>query len=244
MLALIPEVGGIERGGEGRTEFFHIPGAFALAERLTGVEVTQELLETAEFTVAIVPVVPDERCTMNHEAPASTPLLADSATWAEVVDLHRSSAMSSVHGVLTLSESGSGFDEVSHAEIWYKPSGHVRQSDADGLLAVMSPNLGHWHRRPYPPQTDPGGLMRIDSRWGRPLAELIAPQSQGTRTWVGDRLAWDFVLPPTGGGEPVAVAFDAETGVVVRAETPYRTEELAILSVGQQFADDLFAVPS
>lgn len=69
VLELIEEVGGIarEEGAEPRTEFFHVPGSFALAERLTGVRLTGEVIAGAEFTVALVPTVPESRCAMSHE---------------------------------------------------------------------------------------------------------------------------------------------------------------------------------
>lgn len=54
---LMSEVGGfqLEETDEPRTEFFHLEASFALAERITGIAVTKELIESAEFTVALVP---------------------------------------------------------------------------------------------------------------------------------------------------------------------------------------------
>jgi hypothetical protein len=41
----------------------------------------------------------------------------------------------------------------------------------------------------------------------------------------------------------VAVAFDAHTGVVLRAETDHRTEELTQVALDEDFADELFDLP-
>lgn len=84
VLQLIPQVGGIdvEESEEPRTDFFHIEGCFALAERLTGIEVTKEMMMmmSADFTVALVPAADDTDASM-HELPPRVPLTGERATW-------------------------------------------------------------------------------------------------------------------------------------------------------------------
>lgn len=57
LFGLMADVGGfpLEESDEPRTDFFHIEACFALAERLTGIEVTKRMMQSAEFTVALVP---------------------------------------------------------------------------------------------------------------------------------------------------------------------------------------------
>jgi hypothetical protein len=252
ILALIPQVGGIERDSdEPRTGFFHREGAFALAERLTGVAVTKDLLESTEFTVAIAPTVPADDGKADFEAlvaeileiPPRHSLLGDRATWEEVVRLNRSWAEATIHGTFVLTDSGSGTDERAEVEFWIKPHKGSRQADREGLVAVSTPQ-GHWHRGPYAPDTSPEQLIAVHLRWGCSLADLLPASAPAMPTAVAGRRAWEFVLPPPWrGGHPVAVAFDARTGIVVRAETDYRTEELFGLHVDEELADDLFALP-
>lgn len=240
VLRLISEVGGIERDTEGsRTDFFHIPGSFALAEALTGVAVTKETLETAVFTVAIVPVVPDDRCEVSHELPPREPLTGAEASWSDVVRLNRSSVGSNVHGTFTQVDQQETYVE----EIWRTPFGAVRQVDAEGLVSVTNRRGEHWHRGPYSPQTNIDWFVNIGHRWDGRLDGLIAPTSPGNKVEVSGRMAWEFDLPPGWDGMPIAVAFDAETGVVVRAQTPQRTEALALIDVDKIFDDALFVVP-
>ncbi|MGW6035366.1 DUF6461 domain-containing protein [Gordonia terrae] len=72
---LMSEVGGfpLEETDEPRTEFFHIEASFALAERLTGIAVSKELLQTAEFTVALVPTTTEQQPPYTHELPPRSP---------------------------------------------------------------------------------------------------------------------------------------------------------------------------
>lgn len=244
ILALIPEVGGIERDtDEPRTESFHREGAFALAERLTGVAVTKDLLESADFTVAIVPTVPDDDCTVDHDMPPRHSLLGDQASWGEVVRLNRSWAEATIHGTFVLTDSGSGIEEQTEVEFWVEPFGSSRQADSEGPVAISTPQ-GHWHRGPYAPDTWPEQLLAVQRRWGSSLADLLPDSTPATSITIAGRPAWEFVLPPEWpGGHPVAVAFDAHTGVVLRAETDHRTEELTQVALDEDFADELFDLP-
>jgi hypothetical protein len=52
-----------------------------------------------------------------------------------------------------------------------------------------------------------------------------------------------LVFPPARWGEPLAVAFDAHTGIPLRAETSNRTEELSNVVLDETFGEDLFTVP-
>jgi hypothetical protein len=63
IVTLINDVGGIESDHDGtRTEFHHRQGAFALAERLSGIRITQETIDHALVTAAVVPLTPiDDR---------------------------------------------------------------------------------------------------------------------------------------------------------------------------------------
>ncbi|MBT0568642.1 DUF6461 domain-containing protein [Williamsia sp. CHRR-6] len=56
IISLIVEVGGIDLDENPDREIHHVAGSFALAERLTGVRVTEQFLREAEFTVAAVEV--------------------------------------------------------------------------------------------------------------------------------------------------------------------------------------------
>ncbi|QII09251.1 hypothetical protein BH93_27135 (plasmid) [Rhodococcoides fascians A25f] len=56
IVALIAEVGGIDLDETPGREFHHVAGSFALAERLTGVRITNNLLETSPFTVTNVTI--------------------------------------------------------------------------------------------------------------------------------------------------------------------------------------------
>lgn len=58
IIALIGEVGGIDLDETPGREFHHVAGSFALAERLTGVRITRELLETTQFTATVA--TPDQ----------------------------------------------------------------------------------------------------------------------------------------------------------------------------------------
>lgn len=247
VLALIAEVGGIELDDhEGtRTEFFHIEGSFALAERLTGVAVSKQLLQSAEFTVAMIPTTTEPDDPYAHDLPPRVPLLADRATWAEVHQLYRSVADATVHGTVVLTDNGSGSEERHDAEFWYAPLVGTRQVDAYGLLSVDRAPGHHWHRGPYAPDTWPENLIKIQRRWGyeTPFRLLIDPTTAATSTEVAGRRAWEFVFPPEFMGQPVAVAFDAHTGIPLRAETTQRTEELRDVVLDETFSDNVFAMP-
>ena len=60
IIDLIKEVGGINLSADPDPSApnYSVPGAFALAERLTGVRVTPELLSQGRFTAAVVPLGP------------------------------------------------------------------------------------------------------------------------------------------------------------------------------------------
>jgi hypothetical protein len=208
-------------------------------------------LESADFTVAIAPTVPADDGKADFEAlvakvlevPPRHSLLGDRASWGEVVRLNRSWAEATIHGTFVLTDSGSGTEERNEAEFWIKPHKGSRQADRDGPVAVSTPQ-GYWHRGPYPPDTSPEQLIAVHLRWGCSLADLLPNSTPAMPTAVAGRQAWEFVHPPPWrGGRPVAVTFDARTGIVVRAETDYRTEEVTSLHVDEDLADDLFAVP-
>lgn len=54
IVALIAEVGRIDLDEIPGRELHHVAGSFAIAERLTGVRITSNLLETIRFTVTSV----------------------------------------------------------------------------------------------------------------------------------------------------------------------------------------------
>ncbi|MCZ4537832.1 DUF6461 domain-containing protein [Gordonia terrae] len=242
---LMSEVGGFQLGetDEPRTEFFHLEASFALAERITGIAVTKELIESAEFTVALVPTTTEPQTPYAHEMPPRVPLLGDRATWSEVHQLYRSAGEATVHATMVLSEGQQGSEERHEVEFWYSPFQGMRQVDSDGLLSVNNPD-GHWHRGPYAPDTSPDQLVGIHHRWDQqtPFRLVIDPTSLGTATEVNGRRAWEFVLPPYMFG-PVAVAFDAHTGIPLRAESNHRTEELLNITLDEPFSEDLFTIP-
>lgn len=59
---------------------------------------------------------------------------------------------------------------------------------------------------------------------------------------VNGRRAWEFVFPPCI-FDPIAVAFDAHTGIPLRAESGDRTEQLSNITLDESFTDDLFTTP-
>ncbi|MCZ4521006.1 DUF6461 domain-containing protein [Rhodococcus ruber] len=246
VLALITEVGGIDLDDYHgtRTEFFHIEGSFALAERLTGVEVSKELLRSAVFTVAMVPTTGEPEDPYAHELPPRTPLLGNHTTWGEVHQLYRSAAEATVHATMVLSEPQGCTEERHEVEFLYSPFDGTRQVDAHGLLSVVS-NADHWHRGPFNPITSPEGLLAIHRRWEpeTPFHVAIDPTSQATPTEVSGRRAWEFVFPPGFWGGPLTVAFDAHTGIPLRAESTHRTEELSNVVLDESFSNALFIVP-
>lgn len=243
---LMSEVGGfaLEETDEPRSEFFHIEASFALAERLTGIPVTKEMIKTAEFTVALVPTTTEPQAPYAHEIPPRVPLLGERATWSEVHQLYRSAGEATVHATMVLSEDQGGSEERHEVEFWYSPFEGIRQVDADGLLSVGDSSGRHWHRGPYSPNTWPDQLVAIHRRWDQqvPFRLVIDPTSAGTATEVNGRRAWEFVFPPYIFG-PVAVAFDAHTGIPLRAESGGRTEELSDVRLDETFAEDRFTLP-
>ncbi|GAB22554.1 hypothetical protein GOPIP_031_01740 [Gordonia polyisoprenivorans NBRC 16320 = JCM 10675] len=73
---------------------------------------------------------------------------------------------------------------------------------------------------------------------------MIDPNSAATATDVNGRRAWEFVFPPVFYGDsPVAVAFDAYSGIPLRAETRDRTEELSNVTLDEEFSEELFEIP-
>ena len=196
---LMSEVGGfpLEETDEPRTEFFHIEASFALAERLTGIAVSKELLQTAEFTVALVPTTTEQQPPYTHELPPRVPLLAERATWSEVHQLYRSAREATIHATMVLTENQGDSEERHAVEFWYSPFEGMRQIDADGVLWVNS-SAGQWHRGPYAPDTWPDRLIEIHNRWDQqiPFGLVIDPTSPGTAVEVDGRRAWEFVFPP------------------------------------------------
>ena len=242
LLRLVEQVGGIlVDEAEPRTEFFHVPGAFALAEMLTGVAMTPELLSTAEFTVAIVPTVPDAQCSVEHELPVRSPLLGETATWGEVERLYRSSRPSTVHGDLVQTETST--EQGTAVEVWSSPFGRSRQEDGDGLVLV-SDGRDTWFRGPYPPSIDVPSMVEVHRRWDGTFARLLPESTRARPETVAGRSAWVFDLPPDHFGSPVEAAFDGETGVVLRVRNSWRTEEFTRIVVDHEMPEDTFRVPS
>ncbi len=243
---LMSDVGGfeLEETDEPRAEFFHLEASFALAERLTGIAVTKDLIETAEFIVALVPTTTEPQAPYAHEMPPRVPLLGERATWSEVHQLYRSAGETTVHATMVLSEDQGDSEERHEVEFWYSPFEGMRQVDADGLLSVSDGSGLHWHRGPYSPNTWPDQLIAVHRRWDEqtPFRLIIDPTGSGTAIEVNGRPAWEFVFPPNM-FDPIAVAFDAHTGIPLRAETRNRTEELSNIALDETFPEGLFTLP-
>ncbi|MCJ0978670.1 hypothetical protein MTX35_13210 [Rhodococcus sp. ARC_M12] len=145
---------------------------------------------------------------------------------------------------MVLSETQGGAEERHEVEFWYSPFDGTRQVDAHGLLSVVS-NADHWHRGPFNPVTSPEDLLAIHRRWEpeAPFHVVIDPTSQATPTKVNGKRAWEFVFPPGFWGGPLTIAFDAHTGIPLRAESTHRTEELSNVVLYESFSNDLFIVP-
>lgn len=94
---LIREVGGIridDSGQDDPAEYNSGEGAFALAERITGVEVTAALLDSAVFTVAVVDRGDKAPPTDSSVAPT------DVSEWGEVARRYAAAARVSLHGIM------------------------------------------------------------------------------------------------------------------------------------------------
>jgi len=61
VVELVRQTGGIEVEPTDNTSGGHVEGSFALAEALTGVHLTRQLLDAAEFTLAVVAIRPGAR---------------------------------------------------------------------------------------------------------------------------------------------------------------------------------------
>lgn len=250
--ALINEVGGIEFDYDGtRTEFHHVEGAFALAERLTGVHIAQDVIDRAPFTVAVVPTTPIDQRPPRAQPIITGPLLGETATWAEVTRLHQQTLETTIHGHYRKTDHQSGGKTV-HLEFWHKPFQSWRLHDDHGVFFLQNRRQELWFRNAagtldyevsgsFP--AHPSELIGIDSHYDDPLATLLAPDTPGNPITVAGRPAWEFTPPPHWNGLTARLAFDAETGIALRwSSTPW-TNELTAVDIGLDLPTDLFEGP-
>ena len=251
---MITDVGGIELNDPppgGRTDFRHVEGAFALAERLTGVAVTPHLLVSAEFTVAVVPLNPADA---GHDPAMDEPaqaLVGEVPTWEQVVELHNSSHRLAVHG--TLIETDHDVRSTKSVEFWRKHKRAWRIADAAGVRRIVGLRGQNWFRVDGDLTDEPGDryteglhpmlLLEIFDNWtfGRHTAPML-PWVKGTPVTVADRPAWEFAVKDQHRNSS-KVAFDAATGIAARWETNSLTYALTSLEVGITLPDSLFEVP-
>lgn len=249
--ALINEVGGIEfDDGGARTEFHHRQGAFALAERLSGVRITQETIDHGLFTAAVIPTTPIEQRTARTEPSIVRPQLGGSATWGDVTQLFHQSLEMTIHADYVKTEHHGGAPAVT-LELWFKPLNSWRLHDADGLYLLQSRQEGLRYRNSRGALEKNGGdgilfawpadLINIDKKWDQPLNTLLPADALGTAVTIADRPAWEFEPPPGWVGVPGRIAFDADTGIALRWTSDQWTEELTAVEVGlDNLPDALF----
>lgn len=252
---MIKEVGGIELNDpppEGRTDYRHVEGAFALAERLTGVAVTPHLLVFANFTVAVVPLNP---ANAGHDPATDEPpqaLVVDEVpTWEQVVKLNNSSHRLTVHG--TLVETDRDVRTTKSVEFWRKHKRAWRIADNAGVCRIVGRRGENWFRVDGKLTDEPGDrytevlhpmlLLDIFDNWtfGRHTAPIL-PWVKGAPVTVAGRPAWEFAVKDQHRNYSKA-AFDAATGIAARWETNSLTYELTSLEVGITLADSLFEGP-
>lgn len=246
---LIGDVGGIELDDPppgGRVEYRHVEGAFALAERLTGVAVTPHLLVDSTFTVTVVPLNPADP---GHDPAADEPpqpLVDDTPTWDQVVKLHEASHKLTVHG--TLIETDHDVHSTRSVEFWRKHKRAWRIADDAGVRRIAGRRGQQWFRVDGQLTDEPGSryteglhpmmLLEIFRTW----SPNILQWAKGRPVRVAGRPAWEFDVTDTH-RNPSKIAFDAETGIAARRETDSFTVELAHLETRIKLSDSLFEGP-
>lgn len=251
IMTLINEVGGIEFDDGGTpSEFHHRQGAFALAERLSGVRITEETIDHGLFTAAVVPVTPVGQRTPRNTPPLVRPLLGESATWGDVTQLFQQSLEKTIHANYVKTEHHGGSPPVAF-ELWFKPLDSWRIHDADGLYLLQNRQQGLRYRNSRGALEDNGGdgilfawpadLIDMDKKWDHPLSTLLPADEPGMAVTIAGRPAWEFTPPPGWAGLAARIAFDAETGIALRWASDSWTEELTAVEVGADIPDELFA---
>ncbi|OZE95981.1 DUF6461 domain-containing protein [Rhodococcoides fascians] len=226
--------------------------AFALASELGGMRVEPALFQSGSFTVAVVPTTSDDVETARD---VDDPI--DSApTWSRMVRMHRNAMKkTTIHAIVTEYDEGRTPEGVSF-EFWFKPRRSWMLSDKRGIFFVQNRRQDIWFRKDgvLIPRGDEGFslplwpgdtidfLHAVELDLGRETkAEtLIDPQTLGEETDVGGRSAWEFRLPDIVRGHPRHVAFDQETGVIVRRVRGSNIGQLSNLVVGEKYDDTLF----
>lgn len=252
IMDLITEVGGIEFDYDGiRTEFHHVQGAFALAERLTGVRITQDIIDNSPYTVAVVPTLPVGPRPPRQAPLTIPPAFGQSATWGELIQLHQQSLEATIHGVFVKTKHREPKTTVQ-LKFWYKPLQSWRLHDETGVFFVQNRRQELWYRnesgaleyegRGRLPAW-PADLISIFREYDTPLSTLLPAGTLGAAVTVAGRPAWEFTPPPHWNGIPARLAFDAETGVALRWLSEQWTNELIAVEIGANLPDDLFEGP-
>lgn len=252
IMNLINQVGGIEFDYDGtRTESHHVQGAFALAERLTGVRITHNILDEAPYIVAIAPTLPVGPRPSHDKPLATTGMPGQPTTWGEIIQLHQQSLEETIHGVFVKTEHQE-YGNVVQLEFWHRPFQSWRLHDDQGVFFVQNKRQEVWFRDSAGTLQYEGGgmlpawpadLISIFREYDAPLNTLLAPDTAGTAVTVAGRPAWEFSPPPHWNAIPARLAFDADTGVALRWASEHWTNELTTVEVGPDLPDELFEGP-
>lgn len=247
---LIWEVGGIGIDDDAQNEpgEHAVHGAFALAERITGIAATAELFEAGLFTVAVVPA---EGRTLQVDRPAASMQNAPSR-WRQVARRYKAAERIPLHGMMS-KERPPGGRPSAQLEFWFKPRSCIRLADDDGVLFLQSRQKQTWFRTDTVLERRSGGysldihitqLLQIHRAWpDARFADLLPPDTVGRAVEVGGRSAWEFEMPADWAGLDSTVAFDAETGVPLRWKNKTCTHEISELETGIDTDDHFFAGP-
>lgn len=248
---LIWEVGGIgiDDDAQNEPDEHAVEGAFALAERITGVPVAAELFEAGPFTVA---VVPEEGRTLWVDTAPSTPMQNLSSQWREVARRYKAAERVALHGVMSKQRPPGGRPSA-RLEFWFKPRSCIRLADDDGVLFIQSRQKQTWFRTDSELERRSGGysldihitqLLQIHRTWpDSRFADLLPPDTAGRATEVAGRSAWEFEMPPDWAGLDSTVAFDAETGIPLRWKNKTCTHEISELETDIDMDDHFFTGP-
>ena len=247
---LIWEVGGIGIDDDALNEpgEHAMEGAFALAERITGVAVTAELFEAGPFTVA---VVPGEGRTLQVDRPAA-PIQNPPSQWREVARRYKAAERIPLHGMM-FKERPPGGRPSAELEFWFKPRTCIRLADDEGVLFLQNRQKQTWFRTDGVLEVRSGGysldihitqLLQIHRTWpDARFADLLPPDTAGRAVEVNGRRAWEFEMPPDWAGLDSTVAFDEETGIPLRWKNKTCTHEISELETGIDMGDGFFTGP-
>lgn len=249
LVDLILDVGGIGIADDASSDpgEHAVEGAFALAERITGVAVPAALFEAGVFSVA---VVPRDRRTTSPD-PHTLPEDNNPSSWSAVAHRYWGADRTPLHAVITKIRSRGR--PGAQLEFWYKPRSCIRLADQQGTLYLRNRQLQTWFRTDGTLQRRSSGysldiyleqLLLVHLSWpSTRFTDLLPPDMIGDAVQVNGRPAWEFAMPPDGLGLDSTVAFDAQTGIPLRWVDKSFTLELSDVETDIRVDDDFFTGP-